>query len=100
VLTLANYRPHINRTIVFEGRVVRLLKKQSRPEWALMFENLPWKEGLKLVICPEHLVAAGGEDNLRDLVGKRIRVRGLLEKHYREGYRIVVNDPQAILRVE
>ncbi len=100
VLTLANYRPHINRNIVFEGRVVRLLRKKSAPEWALMFENQGWNEGLKLVVPPEHLVAWGGEENLRSLVGRRIRVRGLLEKHYREGYRIIPNGPPVILRVE
>ena len=96
VITLDNYRGHVGRVITFEGIVRKVLKSRSGRDYAVMFEDKDWSDGLKMVVFRGKITAVGGGDFLRGLRGRTIRVRGLLQKHRIFGYQIAVSERRMI----
>ena len=76
-----------------------VFKSRRWTDFAVMFDERSWTDGFKMVVFGPSVELLGGETWLRALEGRRLRVRGLLVKHYRYGYQIVVNDPAMILDV-
>jgi hypothetical protein len=87
------------RVVTFEGSVPRVIVSRSGRGIAVMFEDTTWTRGLKLVAFPRAVARLGGLDVLRALEGRIVRVRGLLQRHPKFGYQIVVHDPAMILSV-
>ena len=65
-----------------------------------MFENKSWRWGLKLVFFRGVVYSCGGPNYIQSLEGKTVTVRGLLIKHRKFGWEIVINDPSMILSVK
>ena len=99
VVTLQNYRQFTGRVITFEGRVRKVLRSRRGTDYAVMFEDKSWKEGFKLVVFMGKVDAIGGTFFLRSLIGKTIRVRGLLVQHEKFGYEIIVSERGMILSI-
>jgi hypothetical protein len=97
-VTLANYRWMVDQVVVFEGECVAVYPSASGSSYAVMFENARWTDGFKLVI-PQHTVRFVGEQYIRNLAGKRIRVRGLIVNDPVYGYEIMLNGDARILAV-
>jgi hypothetical protein len=96
VITLDNYRSHVGRVITFEGIVRNVLKSRSGRDYAVMFEDKDWTDGLKMVIFRGKITAVGGGEFLRGLRGRTIRVRGLLQKNPIFGFQIAVSERRMI----
>jgi hypothetical protein len=92
VVTLRNYRSYLGQVVTFEGRVVRVLESSSGGSYAAMFEDLPWREGFKMVIREPHLQSVGGASFTRCLARRTVRVRGLITRHAIFGDQINVTD--------
>lgn len=97
IITLSNYRQHVGRVITFEGYVYDVLTSRRGSDYAVMFENKSWTKGFKMVIFRGDVYKIGGYAFLSSLIGKTIRIRGLLVKHSRFGYEIIISDPGMIL---
>jgi hypothetical protein len=99
IITLDNFGTHYGRVITFEGRVVTIRSSRRGTDYAVMFQNLPWTKGLKLVFFRRAVSRMGGAAYVQSLSGRRIKVRGLLINHAKFGPEIVVSDRNMILGV-
>lgn len=99
VVTLADYRRHVNRVVTFEGTVHRIQRSRRGCDLALMFEPTTWAKGFKLVAFKDSIPRVGGEAFLLGLEGRRIRVRGLIRNGGPFGYAISLTNRAAILEV-
>lgn len=97
--TLADYRSKEGQVVIFEGRCVCVLPSRRGSDYAVMFEDKPWTRGFKMVVLRGATASVGGPGFLLGLAGKQVRVRGLIVKHPRFGYEIIVNDRAMILGV-
>ncbi len=100
VITLENYRDYVGNVITFEGHVFEVKTSRRGIDYAVMFENKSWSNGLKMVVFPDRLHSMGGYEFLKSLEGHKVRVRGLLKLHEKYGYQIVVSDHAMILGVQ
>jgi hypothetical protein len=98
-VTLNNVRNYVGRVVTFEGRAVDVLQSKRKTDFAVMFENKSWTQGFKLVFFGGTIRACGGEAFIQGLQGKNIRVRGLVVKHERFGYEIIISERSMILGV-
>jgi hypothetical protein len=99
VVTIDDYRQHAGRVVTFEGTVHSLLRSRRGTDVALMFEPATWSKGFKLVVFQHAIARVGGEAFLQGLVGRRVRVRGLIRHVGQFGYQISLTDPAMILEV-
>lgn len=100
-VTLDNYKQYVGQVVTFVGRVVMVHESLNRPgNFAVMFEDRSWVNGFKLVFFRNNLDNFGGECFVYSLAEKMVTVRGLIIKHEKYGYEIVVSDRQMILAVE
>ena len=97
VVSLSNYKSFVNSVVTFEGKVERVQQSRRGLDYAVMFENKSWVEGFKLVFFKGSVRKVGGYRYINSLLGKTIKVRGLLIKHERFGYEIIINDKSMIL---
>lgn len=97
VVTLANYRQHIDRVITFEGKVRSVKVSRRGLDYAVMFEDASWTKGLKLVFFRGAVGKVGGPSFIKSLDGRHVRVRGLLIRHPRFGPEIVISERSMIL---
>lgn len=98
-ITLDNYRQYEGQVITFEGDVVTVREASTGKDYAVMFEDRSWVRGFKMVFFRGTVQQIGGPQFLFSLVGRTVRVRGLLVNHSTFGYEIIVNDPAMILGV-
>lgn len=98
-VTLNNVRNYVGRVVTFEGKVVEVLQSRRKTDFAVMFENRSWTQGFKLVFFGGTIRACGGIAFIQGLQGKTIRVRGLVVKHERFGYEIIISERSMILGV-
>lgn len=96
-ITIDNYRDFIGRVVTFEGYVPKV--EISGKSYSVMFENKPWREGLKMLVLRQYVDLLGGADFLRGLQGKILRVKGLLTRHPEYGDEILVVDRTMILDI-
>lgn len=95
-VTLINYREHVGRVVTFEGFVPRVLASRKGRHFAIMFQNRDWAHGFKAVVLHPDLPAVGGEPFVRNLEGRTVRIRGLVQKHEEFGHQIMVTDRSMI----
>jgi hypothetical protein len=100
LVTLNNYKQHVGRVVTFEGYVPKVLVSRRGSDYAVMFENSSWSDGFKLVFFRGTIRASGGRDYIMGLKGKKIKVRGLIVKHDRFGYEIIVSEKSMIMDVK
>ena len=96
-VTLSNYRKHAGRVVTFVGTVRRLDTSRDGRHYALMFEDKSWRDGFKMVVFASSVRSMGGRAFLHSLVGKTIRVRGLLRRHRVFGFEIIGTTQSMIL---
>ncbi len=96
-VTLSNYKSFENTMVTFQGRVERVQQSRRGSDYAVMFEDKSWVEGFKLVFFKGSVRKVGGARYIKSLLGKTIKVRGLLIRHERFGYEIIINDRAMIL---
>jgi len=96
-VTLSNYRSFENTVVTFQGRVERVQQSRRGTDYAVMFEDKSWVKGFKLVFFKGSVKKVGGARYIKSLLGKTIKVRGLLIQHERFGYEIIINDRSMIL---
>jgi len=97
VITLLNYHKFVGSVVTFEGQVKSVLESRRGNDYAVMFENKSWAKGFKLVFFRDAVRKVGGKPYINTLAGKTITVRGLLIKHERFGYQIVVSEKSMLL---
>lgn len=100
VVTLENYREHAGHVITFEGHVHTVLTSRRGKDYAVMFEDRSWTRGFKMVVFRGDVGRIGGAQFLFSLINRRVRIRGLLIRHSRFGYEIIVSDRAMILGVQ
>ncbi|WP_445177698.1 hypothetical protein [Pseudomonas sp. McL0111] len=100
VVTLSNYQNHVGSVVTFEGRVYEVKESSRGNDFAVMFEKKSWVSGFKLVFFRGAVRKVGGNSYVNSLQGKMIRVRGLIIKHPKFGYEIIVSEKSMILSVE
>jgi hypothetical protein len=93
---LFNYRDQLGRVVTFESYVPVVRESRRGGDFAIMFENVEWEKGFKVVVFRRNLKAVGGAAYVRSLQGQTIRVRGLLQKDPRFGYQIIVTERRMI----
>lgn len=99
VVTLQNYKQHEGSVVTFEGRVHNVNESRRGNDFAVMFENKSWVNGFKLVFF-RGAVQKVGASYINSLAGKTVKVRGLVVKHPRFGYEIIVSEKSMILSVK
>lgn len=99
VVTLENYKQHVGSVVTFEGYVCKVNESRRGNDFAVMFENESWTEGFKLVFFRGAAVRIGGASYIKSLSNKKIKVRGLLIKHPKFGYEIIISQKSMILSV-
>ena len=99
IVTLSNYRSFVGQVIVFEGRVVKVLRSRRGTDYAAMFEDTTWARGLKMVAVRGTVGKVGGPIFPSGLVGRTVRVRGLLTHHPIYGDQVTVSGAGMILAV-
>lgn len=99
VTTLGDYRTKVGQVVIFEGRCLEVRQSSRGSDYAVMFENATWSRGFKMVVMRAAVTRVGGSEFIKSLSGKHIRLRGLIVKHPRFGYEILVNDRSMILAV-
>jgi hypothetical protein len=99
VVTMRNYRDHVDRVVSFEGRVVKVISSRRGTDFAAMFEDRDWSKGFKIVAFERDLHAVGGGTFMRSLANRTVRVRGLLKHHPIFGHQIIISDRSMILSV-
>jgi len=100
VITLNNYQQHVGHVITFEDQVHTVLTSRRGSDYAVMFENKSWTRGFKMVVFRGAVKDIGGPQTLFNMVGRKVRVRGLLIQHQRFGYEIVISDRTQILNIQ
>ena len=105
IIKISNYHKYIGQVVTFEGQSLYSKESKRGNDFAIVFENKDWQQSLKIVLSKRVLGIRGpkSEENARlyidSLVGKTIKVRGLLVNSHLNGYRIVVLDKKNILGV-
>lgn len=99
VVTIDNYKQFVGQVVTFEGYVYTVLESRRGNDFAVMFENKSWVRGFKLVFFRDVIRQIGGKRYLLNLVGKSIKVRGLLIMHETYGHEIMVTEKGMILGV-
>lgn len=99
LVTLQNYRQHEGSVVTFEGRVYKVNESRRGNDFAVMFEDKSWVKGFKLVFFRDGARKVGGARYINSLAGKNVKVRGLVIKHPKFGYEIVVSEKSMILSV-
>lgn len=99
VITLSNYMDHIGSVVTFEARVVEVRESRRGNDFAVMFERKSWSNGFKLVFFRDAVRKVGGKPYITSLSEKAVRVRGLVVKHPKFGYQIIVSEKSMILSV-
>jgi hypothetical protein len=89
-VTLINFRERVGQVVCFQGFVPRVLASPSGGDIAMMFQDRAWAEGFKAVVLRSDVEALGGEPFLRNLAGRTLRVRGLVQMHPEFGYQMVL----------
>lgn len=97
VITLNNYKDHVGTVVTFEGLVQNVKESKRGNDFAVMFENKSWVQGFKLVFFRGAVRKVGGKPYINSLNSKTVRVRGLLIKHERFGYEIIVSEKSMIM---
>lgn len=100
IVTLQNYKRYEGSVVTFEGRVHKVNESRRGDDFAVMFEDKSWVNGFKLVFFRDGVRNVGGSKYINSLAGRKIRVRGLVIKHPRFGYEIIVSEKSMILSVE
>lgn len=100
VVTLQNYKQHEGRVVTFEGAVHKVNESRRGNDFAVMFEDKSWALGFKLVFFRDGVRNVGGKPYITGLSGKTVRVRGLVIKHPKFGYEIIVSEKSMILGVK
>lgn len=100
VVTLSNYMEHVGSVVTFEGQVYKVNESRRGSDFAVMFEGKSWVSGFKLVFFRGAVRKVGGNNYVHSLQGKTIRVRGLIIKHPKFGYEIIVSEKSMILSVK
>ena len=95
-VTLGQIRRHFGRVVTFEGTVRKVLTSRRGSDYAVMFEDKSWTKGFKLVFFKGTIRKIGGPAFIESLVGRTIKVRGLLIDHERFGPEIIVSERQMI----
>ncbi|MFN3603391.1 MAG: hypothetical protein ACK4UJ_01640 [Leptonema sp. (in: bacteria)] len=100
-VTLENYFYFVNQSVKFRGTIVKILESR-RGDYALMFEDKPWIEGFKIVVFYPLMKPKNGLERsfLKSLVGKEVKVRGILQKHEIFGYEILIFKRNMILDIQ
>ncbi|MCY1308839.1 hypothetical protein D9M70_588770 [compost metagenome] len=65
-----------------------------------MFEDKSWAKGFKLVFFRDGARKVGGSQYIKSLAGKSVKVRGLVIKHPKFGYEIIVSEKSMMLSVK
>jgi hypothetical protein len=99
LVPLSKVRDMVRQTVLFEGRVVKVLTSRRGTDHAVMFEDTTWSKGFKMVAFQGNVDAIGGAAFLRGLTGRTVRVRGLVTYNRRFGYSIVVTQRSMILGI-
>lgn len=97
VVTLENVRQCVGRVITFEGYVHDVMVSRRGSDYAVMFENTTWVKGFKLVFF-RTAARRIGSAYIRGLKRRTITVRGLVIKHPRFGYEIIISEKSMILQ--
>lgn len=97
VVTLSNYQDHVGSVVTFEGRVFKVRESSRGNDFAVMFEQKTWVSGFKLVFFRGAVRKVGGSSYINSLEGKIVQVRGLIIKHPKFGYEIIVSEKSMIL---
>lgn len=100
VVTLSNYKEYVGSVVTFEGQVYKVNESRRGSDFAVMFEGKSWVSGFKLVFFRGAVRKVGGNNYVHSLQGKTIRVRGLIVKHPKFGYEIIVSEKSMILSVK
>ncbi|MEI8624994.1 hypothetical protein P4S67_12420 [Pseudoalteromonas sp. B137] len=97
IITLSNYKEHVGSVVTFEGLVQNVRESKRGNDFAVMFENKSWVQGFKLVFFRGAVRKVGGKPYINSLNNKKLRVRGLLIKHEKFGYEIIVSEKSMIM---
>lgn len=100
VVTLQSYKQHEGSVVTFEGRVHKVNESRRGNDFAVMFEDKSWVKGFKLVFFRDGVRKVGGSSYINSLAGRKVKVRGLVIKHPKFGYEIIVSEKSMILSVE
>lgn len=100
VVTLSDYRLHVDQVVTFRGVVVKTYYTRYGHNLALMFEDLPLRRAFKMIVFARYIQEAGGTTFLESLRGKTVQVRGLLQRHATWGYELVLTHRRMILEIE
>jgi hypothetical protein len=100
VVTLQNYKQHEGSVVTFEGYVHNVNESRRGNDFAVMFEDKSWTRGFKLVFFSDGVRKVGGKPYITGLSGKTVKVRGLVIKHPKFGYEIIVSEKSMILDVK
>lgn len=99
-VTLNNFKDHVGSVVTFQGRVVAIRESRRGGDFALMFENKSWRWGFKLVFFGGDIRSCGGAQFIQSLQGKMITVRGLIIKHRKYGYEIIISERSMIMDIQ
>lgn len=100
LVTLENYKQHEGAVVTFEGRVCKVNESRRGNDFAVMFEDKSWAKGFKLVFFRDGARKVGGSQYIKSLAGKSVKVRGLVIKHPKFGYEIIVSEKSMMLSVK
>lgn len=100
VVTLQNYKQHEGSVVTYEGRVHKVTESRRGNDFAVMLEGKSWVKGFKLVFFRDGVRKVGGSRYINSLTGRKVKVRGLVIKHPKFGYEIIVSEKSMILSVE
>jgi hypothetical protein len=99
IVTLQTYKQHEGSVVTFDGRVHKVQESSRGDDFAVMFEDKSWVRGFKLVFFRDAVRKVGGKPFITSLQGKTVQVRGLVVKHPKYGYEIIVSEKSMILSV-
>lgn len=99
LVTLNNYKSYEGSVVTFEGFVHSVNESRRGNDFAVMFENKSWARGFKLVFFRGAVQKVGGPNYIKNLSRKNIKVRGLVVKHPKFGYEIIVSEKSMIISV-
>ncbi|MBW7936918.1 MAG: hypothetical protein H3C71_07240, partial [Flavobacteriales bacterium] len=91
---------HEGSVVTFEGRVHQVNESRRGNDFAVMFEDKSWVKGFKLVFFRDGARKVGGSSYINSLAGRKVKIRGLVVKHPKFGYEIIISEKSMILSVE
>jgi hypothetical protein len=100
IVTLENYKQYVGAVVTFEGVVHKVNESRRGNDFAVMFEAKSWVGGFKLVFFRDGVRKVGGKPFISSLHGKKVKVRGLVVKHPRFGYEIIVSEKSMLLSIK